>query len=383
MRAGLMLSYVDSESDYSTVAGRSVESGEYEMEMTTMSPYLNWRRHDGNAWVTVGYGSGEVEVRPDNDNPDRLNEVNMQNFGIGGVKTLSRAGAREVRVKADVFEANAEVEGNATGGIEGDINVDVHRVRIALESRRTRALAGGAQLTPALEIGARHDGGDGRTGGGMELGGKLHYHDPGLGLTVEARARYLVGHSAAGTRDWGIGGLARLAPGADGQGLAVTLTPAYGATESGADDLWKNGLAAARTSDSTDAAAAKHLAARMDAEIGYGMPVADLRRALGLGARGVFGGVFGVGDGVGSGGGAAAGSGSARGAGSGSAHGAGLFGAGMLTPYSALRLGDSKRDYRFGVKWTSADRLALNLSARRLDGAAADNIVALEGRLDF
>ncbi|MDD9855843.1 MAG: autotransporter domain-containing protein, partial [Gammaproteobacteria bacterium] len=381
MRAGLMLSYVDSESDYSTVAGRSVESGEYEMEMTTMSPYLNWRRHDGNAWVTVGYGSGEVEVRPDNDNPDRLNEVNMQNFGIGGVKTLSRAGAREVRVKADVFEANAEVEGNATGGIEGDINVDVHRVRIALESRRTRALAGGAQLTPALEIGARHDGGDGRTGGGMELGGKLHYHDPGLGLTVEARARYLVGHSAAGTRDWGIGGLARLAPGADGQGLAVTLTPAYGATESGADDLWKNGLAAARTSDSTDAAAAKHLAARMDAEIGYGMPVADLRRALGLRARGVFGGVFGVGDGVGSGDGAAAGSGSAGGAGS--ARGAGLFGAGMLTPYSALRLGDSKRDYRFGVKWTSADRLALNLSARRLDGGAADNIVALEGRLDF
>ena len=345
MRAGLMLSYVDSESDYSTVAGRSVESGEYEMEMTTMSPYLNWRRPDGNAWVTVGYGSGEVEVRPDNDNPDRLNEVNMQNFGIGGVKTLSRAGAREVRVKADVFEANAEVEGNATGGIEGDINVDVHRVRIALESRRTRALAGGAQLTPALEIGARHDGGDGRTGGGMELGGKLHYHDPGLGLTVEARARYLVGHSAAGTRDWGIGGLARLAPGADGQGLAVTLTPAYGATESGADDLWKNGLAAARTSDSTDAAAAKHLAARMDAEIGYGMPVD---------------GVFGFGDGA-----------------------AGLGDGGMLTPYSALRLGDSKRDYRFGVKWTSADRLALNLSARRLDGGAADNIVALEGRLDF
>ena len=345
MRAGLMLSYVDSESDYSTVAGRSVESGEYEMEMTTMSPYLNWRRHDGNAWVTVGYGSGEVEVRPDNDNPDRLNEVNMQNFGIGGVKTLSRAGAREVRIKADVFEANAEVEGNATGGVEGDINVDVHRVRIALESRRTRALAGGAQLTPALEIGARHDGGDGRTGGGMELGGKLHYHDPGLGLTVEARARYLVGHSAAGTRDWGIGGLARLAPGADGQGLAVTLTPAYGATESGADDLWKNGLAAARTSDSTDAAVAKNLAARMDAEIGYGMPVD---------------GVFGFGDGA-----------------------AGLGDGGMLTPYSALRLGDSKRDYRFGVKWTSADRLALNLSARRLDGGAADNIVALEGRLDF
>jgi len=191
----------------------------------------------------------------------------------------------------------------------------------------------------------------------------------------------LVGHSAAGTRDWGIGGLARLAPGADGQGLAVTLTPAYGATESAADDLWKNGLAAARTSDSTDAAAAKHLAARMDAEIGYGMPVADLRRALGLGARGVFGGVFGVGDGVGSGSAGGAGSGSAGGVAS--ARGAGLFGAGMLTPYSALRLGDSKRDYRFGVKWTSADRLALNLSARRLDGAAADNIVALEGRLDF
>ncbi|MDD9858342.1 MAG: hypothetical protein OXU96_09895, partial [Gammaproteobacteria bacterium] len=339
LRAGLMLSYGDSESDYSTAD----EAGEYEIELTTVSPYLNWQRPGHSVWVSVGYGAGEVEVRPDNDNPDLLNDVNMWNFGAGGVKTLNRAGEREVRIKADVFSANAEIEGDATGGVEDDIDIDVRRVRVAMESRRTRELAGGAQLTRALELGARHDGGDGSTGGGMELGGALYYRNFAIGLSAEAHARYLIGHSAEGARDWSIGGHVRLDPGADGQGLAVSLTPAYGATGSGTQDVWNNSMAAARNSDAPDAAAANPLAARIDAEIGYGVPVAW----------------FGFGD------------------------GAAWFSAGLLTPYSALRAGDDRRDYRLGVKWSSAARLDLDLSARRLDGDRADNLIALEARLRF
>ncbi|MDD9874963.1 MAG: hypothetical protein OXU22_05430, partial [Gammaproteobacteria bacterium] len=106
-------------------------------------------------------------------------------------------------------------------------------------------------------------------------------------------------------------------------------------------DVWNNSMAAARNSDAPDAAAANPLAARIDAEIGYGMPVAW------------FG------------------------------DGAAWFSAGLLTPYSALRAGDDRRDYRLGVKWSSAARLDLDLSARRLDGDRADTLIALDARLLF
>ena len=53
----------------------------------------------------------------------------------------------------------------------------------------SRKLASGATFTPSLEIGMRHDGGDGETGNGVETGGGLRYADAASGLTLEGRAR--------------------------------------------------------------------------------------------------------------------------------------------------------------------------------------------------
>jgi len=50
-------------------------------------------------------------------------------------------------------------------------------MRVAVELSHGRALSGDARLTRALDLGVRHDGGDGRSGVGMEVGGQLRYHD--------------------------------------------------------------------------------------------------------------------------------------------------------------------------------------------------------------
>ena len=60
-------------------------------------------------------------------------------------------------------------------------------------------------LTPSLEDGLRHDGGDAETGTGIEIGGGLSYTDPASGLTVDAKGRGLVAHEDA---EWGAGGVA-------------------------------------------------------------------------------------------------------------------------------------------------------------------------------
>ena len=69
--------------------------------------------------------------------------------------------------------------------------------------------------------------------------GRVQYADPTLGLTVEGAVRALVAHEDEAYDEWGASGTVRLAPGVGGQGLALTLQPAWGAaTASGVEALW-------------------------------------------------------------------------------------------------------------------------------------------------
>ena len=68
------------------------------------------------------------------------------------------------------------------------------RLRFILEGSHRIEMAGGQALTPSLEVGLRHDGGDAETGTGIELGAGVSYADPALGLTVEGKARGLLAH---------------------------------------------------------------------------------------------------------------------------------------------------------------------------------------------
>ena len=62
------------------------------------------------------------------------------------------------------------------------------RLRFGLEGSRPFRLGGGSVLTPGIEIGVRHDGGDAETGFGAEIGAGLAWADPKRGLGAEIRA---------------------------------------------------------------------------------------------------------------------------------------------------------------------------------------------------
>ena len=361
LHAGLMVSYNDAESEYTRISDGTTDKGDYELDMTSVSPFLNWKLNGGNAWASVTYGSGEVEVKPD-DGEASVNDVNMTGVAAGGSRRLLEQNGRELSLRADAFIAESEVEGdndNATAGIDDDLDVDANRLRVALAWNYPQRFSDG-RLTPAFDLGLRHDGGDGRTGTGLELGGALKFYAPAVGLTLEGNARALLGHTGD-HRAWGIGGLMRVESGADGQGLAVTVAPSYGGdfgggygggslaaggyggdgsvVGDGSRGLWNRNAATA--ADSAEPIA------RLNAEVGYGLPAAGLIRAFGF------------------------------------ADSAGAFGDGMLTPYSALRVGDASRDYRLGVRWSTGPRIDLDLSARHINADSTDNAVTLEGRLRF
>ena len=108
----------------------------------------------------------------------------------------------------------------------------------------------------------RHDGGAGETGTGLELGGGVHWNDPARGLTLQARARTLLGRG--GYRQWGVAGQAHLDPGADGLGLTLNVAPGWGVADSGVARLWDEGLTGRP-------AAARRPEPRLEAALGYGV----------------------------------------------------------------------------------------------------------------
>jgi len=342
--AGVMLSHSDAESDYSYNDNGRTVTGEYELEMTGFSPYLSWDLDDDSAWFSLGYGQGDLTIDPDEAGRDTMeSDVDMTSLGAGGARLLRASDAHELRLKADAFMAQIDVDGDADNDNLNAIEVDANRLRVLVESRHKFTLASGAEFSPLVDLGARHDGGDGNTGSGIEVGGGLLYAAPGVGLTVETRARVLLGRS--NQDEWGIGGVVRLDPGADGQGLSLSLTPNYGDSAADVQGMWNEGVAGTATT-----AAKSNPEASLAAEVAYGMPA-----AFSAGGTATGGGVFRSGLGA-------------------------LFGSdGLLTPYSAMHIGD-KNDYRMGLRWKTGPHLNLDLSARQID---TDNRLTLEGKLRF
>ena len=76
------------------------------------------------------------------------------------------------------------------------------RLRLGLEG----TWRGLGTLEPTLEVGARHDGGDAETGFGADIGGRLVWSDPALGIEAELAARGLLTHEDGSLSERGFAG---------------------------------------------------------------------------------------------------------------------------------------------------------------------------------
>ena len=263
--AGVALSVSDGEGSYGYA---DVGEGALESRLVAVHPYarvaLGERVH---AWGLLGFGEGDMTMRPQRHAPIRT-DIAMR-LGAAGVRgALAQAGETggvDLALAADAFLVRTESERAANTEAT---TADASRMRLTLEAARPFALSEHARLTPGLEVGVRHDGGDADTGAGVEVGASLAYADDASGLRVEAGARTLLAHEASGYDEWGVSGAVRLAPGVSGRGLSLTFAPTFGAASSGVDRLWSlrdaRGLVGSEPSDAEG---------RLDAEVAYGTPV--------------------------------------------------------------------------------------------------------------
>ena len=274
--AGLAVAHSRGDGSFTMPGTEDRGRGGLENTLTSVHPYLRYAVNDRLAvWGLFGYGWGELDLEMDNGMTIET-DTNLVMGAFGGRGILlaaAESGGFQLASRTDAMLTRTTSEGvssTTTGNLKAT-DAEAHRLRLVLEGSRGFTWAEGRRLTPTMEVGLRHDWGDAETGFGLELGGRVQYADPALGLTIEAAVRGLLAHEDRDYKEWGASGTVRLAPGATGQGLSLTLSPAWGATASGVNGLWSRqttaGLAPQGTRQSP--------AGRLTAEVGYGFAPFD------------------------------------------------------------------------------------------------------------
>ena len=301
---GLILSHSAAEGGYSGApdAGDGPGSGSgagtggrVEATLTGLFP---WARHALSerleAWGAAGYGTGELTVTPKKSGTDEDGAVirtdldlRMAAAGLRGVLLDPESGSGfQLTGKTDaMIVQTASGRGrSADGGNLAPARATVSRLRLGLEGSRPILFDGGAILTPSLEIGVRHDGGDAETGFGLDLGIGLALSDPGRGLEAELRGRGLLAHESKGFRDLGFSGtLAWEGKPESDRGAKLGLTQTVGGSSSGGADALLSrstldGLAANDPGSGAPGSGAGAggnddlMSRRLELRFGYGLP---------------------------------------------------------------------------------------------------------------
>ena len=297
--AGLILSHSTGEGGYAGapadadgVSG-SGTGGRVEATLTGLFP---WARHTLSgqleAWGAAGYGTGELTVTPKKPGTDQGGaairadlDLKMAAAGLRGTLLDGGGDGLTLTGKTDALVVET-ASGRGTGADGGNLEparAMVTRLRLGVEASHSLQLGnGGTILTPSMEVGLRHDGGDAETGFGLDLGAGLRLSDPMRGLEVEIRGRGLLSHESDGFRERGFSGALswRQNP-TSARGAILTLTQTLGGSSSGGadallsrttlDGLAANPGSASGAGDSEDELKSQ----RLELKFGYGMPAFD------------------------------------------------------------------------------------------------------------
>ena len=264
---GLILSHSSGEGSYSDgsgspgsgsgaggAGGTDTDAGAGGSVEATLTGLFPWTRHALSdrleAWGVAGYGAGDLTVTPKKPGTDEGGAViradlDLRMAAVGLRGTLLDPGGGEGRLLTLTGKTDAMVvqttSGQGRGSDGGNLEAaraTVTRLRLGVEASRPLQLGGGGTvLTPSLEVGVRHDGGDAETGFGLDLGIGLALSDPERGLQAEMRGRGLLAHESEGFRDLGFSGSFAWEgkPGSD-LGAKLGLTQTVGGSSSGGAD---------------------------------------------------------------------------------------------------------------------------------------------------
>ena len=270
--AGLIVSRSFGEGRY---AGNS--AGRVESTLTGFYPWGRLALSDSvEAWGAAGYGLGELSVTPkkpgtDEDGATIRSDLDLR-MAAAGLRGNLLDGAEDgltltAKTDAMIVQTASDAARGPDGGNLAAARATVTRLRLGMEGARPMSLGDGATLTPSVEIGLRHDGGDAETGFGMDIGGRLAWSDTARGIAAELRGRGLLTHEADGFLERSLSGSLSWDPQpASDRGPRASLTQTLGGQASGGMNALLSGgtLAGLAGNDNGDDRR------RLEARFGYG-----------------------------------------------------------------------------------------------------------------
>ena len=264
--AGLSLGHSRGLGEYGGTAGGRVASA-----VTGLYPWLGYQATERvTVWGVAGYGSGGMLLTPEGG-PGLEAGLSMAMAAAGTRGEIVAGGAGSFAL---AFKADALRVGTSTDGVDGPAGrlaataAAVSRFRTGLEGSRDYTLGGRLSLRPTVEVGLRHDAGDAETGAGMDVGGGLVVADA-TGLALDVRVRMLVVHQAEGFREQGVSvSLSYNPTPSTPLGFRAKVAPSWGGQAmGGAEALWGRDTMAGMAHGGFAAGD------RLDADVGYGLPV--------------------------------------------------------------------------------------------------------------
>ena len=303
--------------------------GKVEARLSAVLPYASLDASERlTLWGAAGLGEGDVTLETATGGRYRADTTwRMAAAGLRGalLEAPGEGSGPALALTSDALWARTASE--RTRDLAASSS-DVTRLRLGLEGSYRLALEGDSHLTPALELGARHDGGDAETGLGIELGAGLAWSDPARGLSLDVSGRTLLAHEDGDLADRGVSAAFGFDPRPETErGLSLSLRQALGGQATGGLDAL---FAPAPLEERTGGGEAT---SRWTAQAAYGLPA--------------FGGRY------------------------------------TASPHVGLGRSAGTREYTLGWRWTPAQRatdLSFGVKATRSESGAAapEHTVGLE-----
>ena len=308
----------------------TISEGKLETTLNSVYPYVLWHvpQYVIEVWGVGGFGTGEVKTN------EMTSDLSMRMVLIGARSQLAGTATEglDLDLIGDAGFASLSAAESESASLN-ELDAGIHRVRIGLEGSGTIQMDNGMLATPFAQVVGRYDGGDGQTGGGLEVAGGLHIAAGRAG--VEARGRLLATHSGDEVTERGVSLAAYIKPmEAGGRGFSMSVVPRIGADTDMTGDMW-------REEPMEDLTRSSRTGVGVKAEIGYGLAHSAMSDIL-------------------------------------------------VTPFGAMDMtGDGRSRMRLGARFGSvgsaAGILSLELAGERIErhGVTPDHRIGLIGRMSF